>query len=80
MSPVRAYYGTRRGGSGVRPIKTAAEAEKILRGGYGATNVRLEDEATGEIVGQRTKQVMDGRMRWFWFYDQGYFTAKNSGQ
>jgi hypothetical protein len=66
---IRAYYMTRRGAGGVRPIKTAAEAEKILRGGYSATTVRLEDE-TGELVGQRWQD----RGRWLWFYDKDYFS------
>lgn len=68
---IRAYYGTRRGGSAVRPIKTAADAEKILRGGYGATSVRLEDE-NGDLVGQRWKD----RGRWLWFFDQDYFKGE----
>jgi hypothetical protein len=68
---VMAYYGTRRGGSGGRTVKTAEEAEKILRGGYGVTNVRLVDH-NGDEVGGRWKR--EGR--WFWFYDQDAFRVQ----
>jgi hypothetical protein len=66
---VMAYYGTRNGGSGVRTIEDAAEAEKILKGGYKATEVRLVDES-GEEVGWRQRQD-DGR--WMWCYDLDAF-------
>jgi hypothetical protein len=70
---VKAYYGTRRGGSGVRPIRTEAEAEKILRGGYGVTSVRLETES-GEQIGERWKD----RGRWLWAFDPSYFQGEKS--
>ncbi len=69
---IKAYYGLRNGGSGGRPIKDAAEAEKILKGGYGVTSVRLEDE-NGELVGQRWRHYEGKRVLWLWFYDQTYF-------
>lgn len=69
---VMAYYGTRRGGSGGRPVSTAADAEKILKGGYGVTNVRLETP-NGGIVGMRFWEYVDGKWQWIWFYDQDYF-------
>ena len=69
---IRAYYGLKRGGSGGRSIKDAAEAEKILKGGYGVTTVRLEDES-GELVGQRWRHTEGSKTRWLWFYDQDYF-------
>lgn len=69
---IQAYYGTRRGGSGVRTIHSAAEAEKILKGGYGATTVRLEDSETGALVVQRWRNEgdYDTKAKWLWFYDQ----------
>lgn len=71
---ITAYYGTRKGGSGVRPIKDAAEAEKILRGGYGATHVRLE-ASDGTLIGERrrTDYPDDRRVRWFWSFDEDAF-------
>ena len=69
---VTAYYRTRKGAGGVRQIKTAAEAEKILKGGYSATTVRLEDE-DGMIVGERWKLDKWNGGRWTWFYDADYF-------
>jgi len=65
-----AYYGTRRGGSGCRVIRTAQEAEKILTGGYGATEVRIERD--GEIVGERYRQDRAPR-GWFWWFDRDAF-------
>jgi hypothetical protein len=64
---VMAYYGTRRGGSAGRTIRTEAEAEKILKGGYGATHVRLEK--SGEVIGERWQ--LDGK--WLWFYEPDAF-------
>ena len=69
---ITAYYGTRRGGSGVRKIKDSAEAEKILRGGYGASNVRLEDES-GEVVGIREQCDSLDRGKWIWWFDVDAF-------
>ena len=69
---IKAYYSTRRGGSGVRPIRTAAEAEKILKGGYDASSVRLENEA-GVVIGQRWKMAERGRDRWYWSYEPDAF-------
>jgi hypothetical protein len=71
---IKAYYGLRSGGSGGRPITTAAEAEKILKGGYGVTNVRLENEQ-GDMVGQRWKDCEHRRPRWYWFYEKDAFTT-----
>ncbi len=71
---VLAYYGTRRGGSGVRCVKDAAEAEKILRGAYQVTTVRLIAD-NGDIVGVRERHDDLGRGKWFWSFDQDYFTA-----
>jgi hypothetical protein len=69
---IQAYYGTRKGGSGVRTIRTAEEAEKILKGGYSVTTVRLMDSESGALVGERWEQ-REGRTKWMWFYDQDYF-------
>lgn len=69
MKTVRAYYSTRRGGSGCRNIRSAAEAEHILRGGYGVTNVRLEDD-NGTCVGMRWEQANG---QWAWFYEEDVF-------
>lgn len=69
---VRAYY-TRRDGAGVvRTVESAAEAEKILQGGYNAMAVTLRDE-DDEIVGERCRMVIDGVDRWWWTYDQDAF-------
>jgi hypothetical protein len=72
-----AYYTTRKGGSAVRSIKTAAEAEKLLSGGYGCVTGRIEHNETGEVVGVRERQygLGDGRRKYFWSYDPDYFTA-----
>lgn len=69
---ITAYYSTRRGGCGVRKIKDAAEAEKILRGGYGATTVRLEDE-DGNIIGIRELSNYLDRGKWLWWFDKDAF-------
>lgn len=69
---VTAYYMTKRGAGCVRLVHNAEEAEKILRGGYGATTARLET-ANGGIVGMRFRESDAGKMRWFWFYDKDYF-------
>lgn len=69
---VQAYYGLRKGGSGGRTVSTAAEAEKILRGGYGVTNVVMRDQ-DDEIVGERVWRDIDGRMQWWWYYDRDAF-------
>lgn len=69
---IKAYYSTRKGGSGVRAIKDAAEAEKILRGGYSATTVRLED-AEGNTVGVREESNYLDRGKWLWWFDQDAF-------
>lgn len=71
---VTAYYGLRRGGSGGRTVRTAAEAEKILKGGYGVTTVRLVNDQ-GEVVGQRWKDTEHRRPRWYWFYEADAFRA-----
>lgn len=71
MEMIRAYYGTRKGGSGMRTIADAAEAEKILRGGYGATTVRLVDE-NGDTVGERGLSEARG-YKWFWWFDADAF-------
>ena len=71
---VIARYSTRKGGSGIRPIRSRAEAEKILRGAYSVTEVVLED-SKGNIVGERCR--MDGghnnRVKWFWSFDKDAF-------
>jgi hypothetical protein len=71
---VTAYYTDRRGAGCVRTIADAAEAEKLLRGGYGALAVRLENE-TGEVVGTRERQygMDDRRTKWFWWFDKDAF-------
>lgn len=71
---IRAYYGLRRGGSGSRSIQSANEAEKILKGGYGVTTVRLED-CQGNVIGQRWKDTEHRRPRWYWFYEKDAFGA-----
>jgi hypothetical protein len=70
---IKAYYGTHRGGSGCRVIKDATEAEKILRGGYGVTTVRLENDG-GVVVGARERcDYLDGRLKWFWYFERDAF-------
>jgi hypothetical protein len=64
---VMARYRTRKGGSGMRPVYSAAEAEKILKGGYSITTAYLECGIY--LVGMREKR--DGK--WWWFYDKDYF-------
>jgi hypothetical protein len=69
---IKAYYGTRKGGSGCRPIRSAEEAEKILRGGYNATTVRLVDK-DGNIVGKRERTDQLDRGKWLWWFDHEAF-------
>lgn len=69
---ITAYCGFRRGGSGCRSVATAEEAEKILKGGYGVSTVRLENEA-GELVGLRWRLNEGGRERWAWSYERDAF-------
>lgn len=69
---VMAYYGTRNGGSGGRAVASAAEAEKILKGGYGVTTVRLVD-AKGDEVGRRWRFTDKWGTRWLWHYETDAF-------
>lgn len=69
---IRAYYMNRDGAGVVRTVESAVEAEKILRGGYGAKAVTLRND-DDEIVGERAKMVIDGREQWFWTYDADAF-------
>ena len=70
---ITAKFMNRRGAGCTRIVKTAAEAEKILRGGYGALEATLETE-DGTVIGERRRQDFeDGRFRWFWTFDQSYF-------
>lgn len=75
---IRAYFTNRSGAGCVRTVETAQEAEKIMRGGYGATEARLEDES-GEIIGERVQD--DGthgvRGKWFWWFDQDAFKGQS---
>lgn len=68
----KAYFETRRGGSGVRPLRSQAEVEMILQGGYGVTTVRIENDQ-GDVIGQRERLeggADDRRIRWNWSYDK----------
>lgn len=70
-----AYYGTRHGGSACRAILTFDELEKLLRGGFNCTNVRVETRA-GEECGWRERHD-DGK--WFWCYDKDIARAELTG-
>lgn len=76
MSAV-AYYGTRRGGSGARSIRSASEAEALLHGRGGVTTVRIFNAKTGERIGERapTDSADDRRIRWIWCYDAEALSA-----
>lgn len=71
---IRAFYNLRRGGCGIRTIRNNEEAEKILKGGYGVLDVRLQNEA-GEIVGERFRAsdygyiFDDARIKWYWWHE-----------
>lgn len=69
---IQAYCGYRNGASGVRSVATAEEAENILRGGYGVTTVRLQDEK-GEVVGMRAEVDYLDRGKWSWWFDPDAF-------
>src|SRR5690606_29678228 len=74
---IKAFYTDRRGAGCVRTINSAEEAEKILKGGYGATEVRLENE-DGEVVGERTKAhalTLRGNGKYFWWFWNDLFDA-----
>ena len=63
----------RKGAGCTRTVPTAAEAEKIMRGGYGALEATLETD-DGTVIGERRRQDMDDRRsRWFWSFDKTYF-------
>lgn len=70
---VMAYYGLREGGSGGRAIHSVAEAEKILKGGYGVTTVRFVD-SKGDEVGRRWKSTDKWGTRWLWAYEADAFS------
>lgn len=69
---IRAFYNSKRGGCGIRTIRNGEEADKILKGGYGVLDVRLEDE-NGEVVGERFRcsdsglVFDDARIKWYWW-------------
>jgi hypothetical protein len=67
----KAFYTDRRGAGCMRVIRSATEAEKLLRGGFGAREARIENSA-GELIGQRwraTGETDDRRIKWIWSYD-----------
>lgn len=67
---ITARYMTRRGAGVCRTVNSAAEVEKILKGGYSALSVTIETD-TGELVGKRWREP--GERKWLWFYDQDFF-------
>ena len=71
---IKAFYVNRKGANVMRTVANAAEAEKILTGGYGAMEARLEDE-DGTIVGKREKSdyIDDQRCKWIWWFERDVF-------
>lgn len=66
--PVMLRARTRRGGSTVRPVHSADEAERLLRSGW-IREARLEAEGEDFPVGGKRK--LDGR--WIWWFDDDAF-------
>lgn len=74
MSAITATYGTKRGGSGARSVRTEAEALRLLKGACHVTTVALRNDA-GEVVGarERTDAADDRRVKWAWWLDSDAF-------
>lgn len=79
MSNIKAYYTDRKGASCMRVITNDAEAEKIMRGGYGARDVMLMNDA-GDIVGRRYREdgLDDRRMKYTWWFERDLFPTEVS--
>jgi hypothetical protein len=72
--PCTAYYRNRKGASCIRRISNAAEAEKLLSGGYQCVQARIVHDESGAIVGRRYREHgLDRNLKYIWFFDASYF-------
>lgn len=79
---IYANFRKRNGAGCSYPVKTAEEAEKILKGGYTAQEVVIVIYPEGTVIGRRwraTGEQDDKRLRWLWFYDRDYFEGGKHG-
>lgn len=66
---VTATFRTRTGGSGVRTVRSAQEAGKIVRGGYGIRTATLRD---GDLVIGKREFGHPIEGKYCWWFDAEY--------